>query len=672
MSTLPPQLEHPARIARNAIELVGRELRGAPVAFDRSLVTEMLQQAIAGLYLVLDTTPEQVAHLEALDETATMIGDTERLLVRAADQGPAGATLARPIAVLADARRLLADHAEATREELFRNLAGPKRWSVPAPPLDESGHVPPFRASFGVPHAHSLRRPRLTPALDLGEDPPPHVVVEQPVVAVPQNLDDLASFLDATSSGALAAQWTADAPPDPSVTKFTTLQLWEPAVEEREVLRRMARTTLEDIASLGNLRKPIPTETWLDQQPFEDRLLANVDYFVSLGPGVLRQIAMYHAEAEVPDAMRAFSVAFTLGCIEGSDAIGLAVSILKQSPKEEFSGFADGFVLSPNPAVDDVLPELLTHPNVDLVAVAIEALGLRGTLPPEAVEWVPARSSPRLNGCLADALMRSLPRDVATRALESLRHIAAETHDDDLHHRAARALLVRDAAIVRGALRHDLTEPCTPRRRVSALELLAIAPGRDDVDLLLDALASLPAPTAPILRALGRFGHVALVSPLIDVLRVHGDDEGLANAAAEALERITGAGLRTTVSEPWETRLPPELRSTAERLGAPTPMRAVVKHIVDPVQWDSWWQEHRAELNSSVRLRGGAAFSAMQIVDELESPSTPWELRPEAAFELATMLGTFAGFRTDDWVARQKEHLSDLRDRARHVSGAFG
>jgi hypothetical protein len=175
-----------------------------------------------------------------------------------------------------------------------------------------------------------------------------------------------------------------------------------------------------------------------------------------------------------------------------------------------------------------------------------------------------------------------------------------------------------------------------------------------DAGPLLEALREAPEPS--LIRGLGRFGHSDALGPLVDHLS-HSDPEIVA-AAAESLERITGAGLRETVEEPWDIDLPPEAKDVGA-LAIPT--RNVDKIIVNPDIWLNWLKTHAGAFKAGVKLRGGAPFTPAHIVDELESRLTPPGRREEAWLELSLVTGIRSLFSPSDWVARQREHLAELR-----------
>jgi hypothetical protein len=175
-------------------------------------------------------------------------------------------------------------------------------------------------------------------------------------------------------------------------------------------------------------------------------------------------------------------------------------------------------------------------------------------------------------------------------------------------------------------------------------------------------------PSAQVARGLGRFGHIGALGALIDMLSMK--DESIVAAAADALDRITGAGLRETVEEPWELGLPPDAREVEG--AAPKPTRKVEKPISDPQPWRAWLAQEGARLDPLRKWRGGKAFAPLQIVDELEAKGTPPAQREEAALEYVIATGLGASFSPHDWVSRQKRQLEAMRETASSIGIAPG
>ncbi len=580
------------------------------------------------------------------------LDEARALLARAHDETPRAAPLDRPLGILGDVRGLLARRADEVYDIQLRAMSEARRYSL-MPDAPEASRGKLFRASVGMPRLHALSRPRMSMEIERAPKAIEIAAAPPPAIEKPKDLASLKAFAAAVASGDFAKKLAEPEPEPPASPAPEPVQYaFEPAIEERDALRTLARDTLEDIGSLGNLRTPIPTETWLDQAPFEQRLLDNLDYFASLGGACLPLVSLYHKEADVPDAMRAFAVAFTLGCVEGSDTVGTAIAIFKRSAPEEWPGFVDGFVLAPHPGIDEQMPELLLHPNPKLAAVALEILAKRYTLPDDTIAWMRPRNDPGITLALARALGSNLPTDAAIPYLDEL---LWSDVDDAIWLAAAESALRRGHGSARDRIRDMLRAPPSLARAEGGVHLLGLAGHPSDLEGLVYAARTYPTPK--VARALGRFGHPSTVPVLIEMLAI----EDVAEAAGEALDRITDAGLRETVEEPWDTGLPPDLREAAAAQGAPIPMRKVEKVILDPAQWTAWWKQNAQRFDPSKKHRAGAPFLPIHVVDELEAKATPPARRVEATFELACILRDVLRFSPSDWVARQQAQLAELR-----------
>lgn len=649
---------HAALEARNAVEAALFSMPDIPLAFDRAAVKDRLLRAIQCAYAVLDSPVIAAVHFDGLNEAAAIVAEACALLARAGDRA-AVLPLGRALAGLEGAEATLRRAGEAVAQiQLARRteLVGGGVDGLPPP-------AQPFRASVGLPELHAIARPPLLPHVEVDPaapipDPP------APPVALPRpkTLEELGAFAAAAASGEIARRFEEPEEPAPDAPKAPAPFVYEPAVGDAEVLRRLGRDCLEDIAAYRSLRKPNAIESWLDQEPFEQRLLDNIDAFAALGGSVLPLVSLFNAEAKAPDPERAFAVALTLGCIAGSDTVGAAVMTLKQSAPETFPGWIEGFWLAPNPAIDRVMADLCTGPRADLAALALDVLHARGSTTEALIQGLIERPEPAIAARVARALGAVMPREEAIVALET---ICAATADDATFLAATEALLRRRHPGALDLLRHALDAPATSPRAAGALRLLCLAGGASDLEALLAGLHA--APSATLLRGIGRFGHADALTPLVNYL--YHDDAELVAAAAEALERITGAGLRETVEEEWEIDLPP---GAVEAGAAPVPTRKVDKVVVDPAAWTRWLERGTRRLDTRTKLRAGAPFSPLQIVDELESRATPPDRRGEAALELGVLTGIASPFSPDDWVARQRVHLADLRARAASPAAAQG
>lgn len=638
-----------ARRGRVSIEEALLAVPRLPPSFPREDLRDRLLKAVQCLYETHDAEVIALAHLDGLSEAAAMARESRAILESTGDPA-ATEPLAKAIAHLTEAEAVLQQGAAAVRAIHLERRAEIITGGAPGP-------VPsrPLCAGAGVPELHAPPRLRLLPQVHIEpEAPPPDRGAPSARLTPPRTLEELSAFATDALSGALAQRFTGvdEAPEPPAPAVEAPYQPFEPAVEELQVLRDLARDCLEDVAAGRSLRQTNALESWLDQGPFEQRLIENLDAFAALGGGVLPRVSLFHAEAKIPDPERAFAVALTLGSIEGPDTVDAAVMILKQSAPEEHAGWFDGLWLAPNPAIDTAMADLATHPRSALAALALDVLHARGRTPDEVVRALLDHDDPGIAVRIARALATALPRRDAVDRLELL---CATTPDDDLFLAALESLLRRGDERALPLLRDAVDAPESVARCRRALPLLCLAGRAGDLDRLLGGLHE--GPTVRLLRGLGRFGHVESLGVLQNYLE-HEDADVVA-AAAEALDRITGAGLREAVEEPWEVELPPEAANAG---GIAVPLRKVERIVLDPARWSAWLRDNTRRLDQKkLKTRGGVPFSPAQIVDELEARATPPQRREEAALELVLCTGLVSAFSPHDWVARQKQHLAELR-----------
>ncbi|MEZ4447371.1 MAG: hypothetical protein R3B72_50310 [Polyangiaceae bacterium] len=635
----PPPGAEAGAAARRAIDDALLALARITAPVDLSGVKDRLTHAIACIYAALDSHLFAPAHHDGLREAGKMVKEAHAVL--AAEDEQAAITDALGALNVASSALTLGVEAVARAQ-----IAGGRVASAPPPPQ-------PFRASFGIPQLHALPRkpmvPEIEPDPEAPEPPPPPLALRRP-----ETFEELADFAEKAASGALAARLMDEPEPPPVPDAVEVLLAYEPAVEDAEVLRRLSRDCLEDIAIHRELRKPNPIESWLDQAPFEQRLLDNLDCFACLGSSGLPLVSIYFAEAPAPDPGRAFAVAFVLGCIAGRDSVDAAIWTLKQAAPETHPGWVEGFALASNPEIDTALAGLTTSP---WAGVALAALIERRTASIEDLRSL-ARSDDRELKLLA---LRGLgllgERDEAIAVLSEV----YDSDDDAVFLTAVEAAMRRGDREAQRVARRAVDDDARPERANGAALLMCLGGAEADHELL--AARARRAPTVELARGLGRFGHAAMFPVLLELL-----ETDAAEGAAEALERMTGAGLWETVEESWEIALPPE---AAEAGGLPIPTRKVQKVIADPTVWREWLRAEKKRFPPGERWRAGRPFHGSMLLDELESKETPPERRPEVELELSIATGLTGLLRTDDWVARQRTVLASLREalQSRPVGG---
>ncbi|MEJ7728297.1 MAG: hypothetical protein WKG00_03700 [Polyangiaceae bacterium] len=132
----------------------------------------------------------------------------------------------------------------------------------------------PVLASVGTPRLHAPARRLLVPEISLDPlTPPPEPQPRPKKLKRPKDLDALRALAAAAESGALAAQLEEPDVAPPVAEAVEAGFAYQPSIEEAEMLRRLGRDCLEDVANHRDLRKPNAMESWLDQAPFEQRLL---------------------------------------------------------------------------------------------------------------------------------------------------------------------------------------------------------------------------------------------------------------------------------------------------------------------------------------------------------------------------------------------------------------
>lgn len=643
-------------IARNAAELVLYGLREIAVVFDREGVAAMIRQAIFRIYRALDAGPDSLVQPEALSQASALLEEAQQLLARSA---------ARPAFQLERARDILRDardHTQAASEAIAISQLD-RRLQLPFGYEETARQVAPFRASLGRPQLHAPRRAEVSAHVDLGQaQPEPPAEVKVTLSKMPESLDDLKAM--ARDLFSVAKEFGKEEEPeeersaDDNDAPSSTLS----GGAEDLAIAEFARDAIEDIAALGGLRHPIDTESWLDQAPFEQRLLNRLDHFCSFGSAGISAAVLYHAESETPDSDRAFALAFALGCIDGVDTIDAIVGTIRQAAPEEFPGFIEGLVLATNPHVEGAMRLLLGMNEPKLVMLAVNVLSQRGRLTEDDVEWAQGAGEPGVELLLARALGRNLPAEKAVVRLDKL--YAKTEPGSDLHLTAVESGLRRGQASARQELRHLLTRPHQGTARAAAL--LGLSGSARDLELLLGAAQA--EPSALTFEGLGRLGHVGALPLLLSI--VDGQDEALAPAAAKELERVTGAGLIDEVEEPWVKELPPE----AAELDVPIPMKKVRRVSTDPARWRAWERANAQRFEPLKKYRRGQPFLPALLLAELEAKEPRPEERERSALELSIATGRDFGFRADDWVLAQQQAMAAMTEyfeRHGYEAGSF-
>jgi hypothetical protein len=388
-----------------------------------------------------------------------------------------------------------------------------------------------------------------------------------------------------------------------------------------EFRRRAVQECLDTVAVLRSYREPLEGETWMTPAESEQRLLAQVNAILGLGPQALDKVAELAIDEDLPDPGRVFASLFVLSCTGGERWLPamrriFATAVMRHS--QEAGAAVEAMGLGPHSGIDTDMAPLLSDSHARLRAAAVRVLAYRGTLSEAAwvqamrdddVGVVAAALSAPLRGyddrLCEQGLLRVLGSDsellvgLALRAGASLRLPCT-------HARAA-SLAMRDPAWADSAHALALHADLADERRIEAL---LYGPGR-----------------AHAVRAAGVVGSALLVEPLLALLDNPDGPPQERALAQHALWLITGlpAGDARQIRQAW-----------AARAGA---------------------------FRRGVRYRAGQAFHAAGLVQLLKLPGATRTARQDWYLELAgTTAWCVPRFSPYDFVGVQQSGLHRLDD----------
>jgi hypothetical protein len=441
-------------------------------------------------------------------------------------------------------------------------------------------------------------------------------------------------------------------------------QVSEPAREEAWLNFERARNCLEELATLGNMRRPREAEPWAAPRT-EERLLTRIDAIVACGQDVLPGLVKQLEDRPLPDPELTWALVFLFGSLSGDDAVDQVARLVLASDLDApdmLAFVADALALAPSPALERPLRAWLEPARPPaLRAVALTALARRRRLafataaaaavdedePDPRVLLAATRalgfSSGQLDAVVLDQLLRHGDHDVVRAALVSAFQLRCR-----LGLERARALTESG----KGA--HG-----------DAVLFLALA-GEPDT---WDTLKALARPGAPpiILDALGWFGSLRAVEILLEVLA--GKDKAAHGAAAAALHRLTGAGLTDDDAKATADDPAPNEKPLGGPFAAPPPIAELTnKHEI----WAAYWDRHRREADPTRRHRHGHLWSPEDDLWSLSDESAVTGDRLLALIEIVARTGAEAPIDLEDFVVRQRQHIGELRAQAERSTARAG
>ncbi len=422
---------------------------------------------------------------------------------------------------------------------------------------------------------------------------------------------------------------------------------------EEAQIRALARDCMEDLAILGTLRRSRGDEPWAAAQPFELRLLANIDALSSLNvapPGTRPEVDVrailleYALETAFADKGRAFARAFALGCADGEDAIRVAVAGVRQSSPLTHGAQQEALSIASSPRVEAAMERLLWDEDPAMVRLALDVLAFRRKARIPALLPLLSHADPRVVTGVLRGLGTAAPREAAIAALND----AADDRADDRSLAMAAESLIRQGApagiaLVARRLRVEDEHPGSLHAdaRCAYVRLLSLAGGPEHGKAIAAQAIGLPEGAT----AIGWFGAIDLIEPLLVQL-----------AAANELRRtMVGYVL------PFELAAARALvRITGVYLESPEPTLDLDLSI-EEAEWRAYWDAHRADFQSHLRYRFGKPYHPLESLAELADDDTPAYVRSELALELGQLTREPWAFEPSDWVSRQRGEIDAIR-----------
>ncbi|MDC0668161.1 hypothetical protein [Nannocystis radixulma] len=373
---------------------------------------------------------------------------------------------------------------------------------------------------------------------------------------------------------------------------------------------------------------------WPDAAPFEVRLAAHLDAWNVYGPGAraraLEQVeSVVHAQAPLDEDAVAAS-AFALGSeLEAPDAAARLVAWIVRSPEALLPAWERGLRMAAGEGLDLAMHAALERAPPSIAQMLIATLGWRRQVQADVVLREFAGRPLRVQETIALALAKT-GRSSAGPVLRT----ALARQPDSVA--LASALLALGDTTAWGHVR-ELASGRDPPPGV--LRLLAMHGDLRDEELLRRAPDSVET-----LGAMGILGSHGLVPDLLRRLSAAEHEPALAGAAADALERIAGAGLREVV------------QANAAEDGA-APVERVAR---DPERWSAFFDDNASRFAEHGRYRSGRTFQPERCLDELAAPDSPFAWRTDAAEEWSLHTRRPMPFEPDSWVAAQRAALRML------------
>lgn len=434
---------------------------------------------------------------------------------------------------------------------------------------------------------------------------------------------------------------------------------------------------LDEIGFLLDLRQVYfkkPATAWKAVAKLDARIVNHLNAFDAWGKPARTFARKEGLTSEDDCKVRGAALALaSVGNEEDWAALRSAIeSLVAEEAGDRIGAWIEGMKLARGEHVGGRLEPLLASQHGEVRIAVAEVMGYRRQGSPEVlathlqrlVDQVKARQAHATAvlemEAFAMALARMRSASVMPLLESALAAVAKQAVSSDLLFAAASlgsdwALDVARRAIAHGP---DTVDP-------NLYVTLGLGSGENDAALFLRLQPENAASKQALCDAMGILGAPEFIPRLIERLGKEKDDK-VRLAAAEALQRITGAGFREMVAEPddelsdSEPSESQEEKSSGEANDGEAERRQVERTSTAPQPWAKWWEEHGRAFRAGKRLRLGAPFHLARCVEEAAGTGFSQKTRALAMREL--VMRTTEGWCEPDWyVEQQVRALSSWR-----------
>jgi uncharacterized protein (TIGR02270 family) len=436
------------------------------------------------------------------------------------------------------------------------------------------------------------------------------------------------------------------------------------ATSIRNFLIEIYQEYLEEASFLYEQRLSLfddPEIIWKDIEDFEERFEPHIDGLVvgeDLALEVCKQQASEGDFGELHAAIRVF-------CRQNQKELVLQVlEELDPEDTEKMQAVSDALKHELPEEWHEEFVQMLSEGGQKLISILANVFSFRrlkaGTELLKALETSPIDSLPKVISALG-----RLGEQAARRPL--LRYLA---HEDESVRLATALTLLRlgEEQTINQWMQHASSQSWS-------YIPLGLGGNRSAVNVLLEKAKAGNA-EGECLIALGLLGDISAISTLVANLA----RQELAQTVAVAINLVTGAELYEEAFIPEEIDEDELFEEELEKFKqgqVPTrtdgqPFGTTITRLSQkPEDWQKWWAENKSRFDPGIRYRNGKPYSPACLLENLEFEKSPRQVRQLAYKELVIRYGVDFPFKTDMFVAQQKQVIAKYAEWIKANSSRF-